>query len=157
MAKYTVKHTCGCEHTYNLFGKHTDRDRTITWLEGQVCPSCKRAAEEEAAKEITEGMELPELEGSPKQIAWANTIRAKFIDTIRDRSEMHRGQKKFQLYFAKWIEEEAALEIITTRRKAATFINWRNEGPAALIAEILYQRELEEAAEQRAAAKNEKA
>ena len=83
MAKYTITHSCGCERTYNIIGKHTDRESKIKWLSEQDCPDCKRKAEEEAAKEATEGMELPELEGSVKQVAWANTIRGNMIASAK--------------------------------------------------------------------------
>ncbi len=49
------------------------------------CSKCykeqKRKKEEEAAAKITKecGYNLPELEGSAKQVAWANKIRADFI------------------------------------------------------------------------------
>jgi hypothetical protein len=86
MAKYTVTHTCGHEHEYNLFGKHTERERKIEWLEKQDCPACRRKAEEEAAKAATEGVELPELEGSEKQVKWANTIRGTMIEAARKNS-----------------------------------------------------------------------
>lgn len=29
MAKYTVTHTCGHDHEYQLIGKHTERERMI--------------------------------------------------------------------------------------------------------------------------------
>lgn len=83
MAKYTVTHTCGHEHEYQLIGKHTERERKIEWLEKQDCPTCRRKAEEEAAKAATEGMELAQLIGSPKQIAWAESIRGNAIDHMR--------------------------------------------------------------------------
>lgn len=86
MAKYTVTHTCGHEVEYQLFGKHTERDRKIEWLSGQECPECRRKAKEEAAKEATAGMELPELEGSEKQVKWANTIRGTMIEAARKNS-----------------------------------------------------------------------
>lgn len=144
MAKYTITHKCGCERTYNIIGKHTERDRKIEWLETQECPECRRKAEDEAAKAATEGMELPELEGSVKQVAWANTIRAQFIKNIREFSEMVRGGKKYQLYFAKWIDESEAVNIVASIKEAKTFIDWR-EGAAALINHILDTKEQENA------------
>lgn len=112
MAKYTVTHTCGHQHEYQLYGKHTERDRKIAWLEGQDCPACKRAAEEEAAKAATEGMELPELEGSVKQVAWANTIRAQFIEEARENKAITDVSK--------------AIAVLTAETSAKEFIDWRN-------------------------------
>lgn len=91
MAKYEVTHTCGHTHTYQLYGKTADRERKMAWLAEQECPECaKRAREEqhkaeaEAAAKEAEDMELPALTGSPKQIAWANTIRGKFIALLQE-------------------------------------------------------------------------
>ena len=81
MAKYTVTHTCGHTQEVNLFGKHTERDRRIAWLETQLCPECKRKQELENAKAQASG--LPELTGSEKQIEWAMVIRQKWIDEAK--------------------------------------------------------------------------
>lgn len=117
MAKYNITHSCGHEHEYNLFGKHTERDRKIAWLEKQECPECRRKAEDEAAKEATAGMELPELQGSEKQVKWANTIRAQFIEEARE----------------KYLNTEKAIEYIASVKEAETFIDWRNETVEELL------------------------
>lgn len=121
MAKYTITHTCGHDHEYQLYGKHTERDRKIAWLEGQDCPACKRAAEEEAAKAATEGMELPELEGSVKQVAWANTIRAQFIEEARENEAITDVSK--------------AIAVLTAETSAKEFIDWRN---ASVVDFLMY-------------------
>lgn len=110
MAKYTVTHTCGHEVEYQLYGKHTERDRKIEWLSGQECPECRRKAEEEAAKEATAGIELPELEGSEKQVKWANVIRANFIQAARENPV---------------VQEEKAIPFIATLKRAKDFIDFR--------------------------------
>lgn len=88
MAKYTVKHSCGHETEYKLFGRLAERYRKLEWLETQPCFDCRRKAEEAEALKIIEGMELPELKGTSKQIAWANTIRAQYIKARRDEYAM---------------------------------------------------------------------
>lgn len=83
MAKYQITYSCGHEGEIQLFGKMSERDRKIAWLEREgLCPECykaKKAAErEEAAKKAqsaAKDMGLPCLSGSEKQIAWAETIR----------------------------------------------------------------------------------
>lgn len=54
MAKYTINHRCGHSRVMQLYGPEIDRQRKITWMEGQSCPSCwgKEKAEEEAKKPI---------------------------------------------------------------------------------------------------------
>lgn len=86
MAKYQVIYQCGCEKTVNLTGKYKDRERKLAWMETIPCWDCENAAKAEqyekenaAAAEANKEMQLPELSGSPKQIAWAESIRAKMI------------------------------------------------------------------------------
>lgn len=55
MAKYTISHACGHSREIQLYGKGSDRERKIGWLEGQDCPQCWAAAkrESEAKQPIT--------------------------------------------------------------------------------------------------------
>lgn len=55
MAKYEVKMACGHTHTVELFGKTSDRERKIKYLEENgICPECK-------AKEAAQGCEEIEM------------------------------------------------------------------------------------------------
>ena len=92
MAKYDVRFSCGHTATIELFGKEKDRQRKIAWYEENgLCPDCyrkqqeeeKKAAAEKAAAEAS-SLGLPELIGSPKQIAWADKIRVGIVNTIAD-------------------------------------------------------------------------
>ncbi len=85
MAKYTVAcEICKTDFTVQLVGPTRDRDWKLnhyTW----ICDECKeKARQEENAKAaaVNESAGLPELNGSEKQIAWAETIRAKKITEI---------------------------------------------------------------------------
>lgn len=122
MAKYYITHSCGHEHEYSLFGRHSERDRKIEWLEGQDCPACRRKAEEEAAKAATEGMELAQLIGSPKQIAWAETIRGNAIDNMgtRDTTGCTPGT-------CKWIPDNERRALAARIRTARWWIDNRDE------------------------------
>lgn len=121
MAKYTVTHTCGHEREYQLYGKIRERDGKMAWLASQECPECRRKAEEAAAKKATEGMELPELEGSEKQVKWANTIRGQFINATRTYNEtcaFGRANPR--------IDVDKALSIIASVKTARFFIDNRD-------------------------------
>lgn len=86
MAKYTVKcEKCGKEYQIELFGKMDRRDWVIEHGT-HICDDCKaaeRAAEnaENAASNAEAG--LPQLTGTEKQIAWAETIRAEKLAAFR--------------------------------------------------------------------------
>lgn len=77
MAKYTINHTCGHQVTVQLFGKYADRERRIAYLETCECDECRKAKANAAAAAAKEERGLPDLKGSEKQVAWANTIREK--------------------------------------------------------------------------------
>jgi len=86
MSKYTITRKCGHEEVINIVGKVSERDRKAEWEEGRLCYDCwkaeqaaERAAESNAAAEEAKAEGLPRLEGSEKQIAWAETIRAKML------------------------------------------------------------------------------
>lgn len=89
MAKYTITHSCGCEREYQLFGKNSERDRKIGWLESKPCPACAREKEEKETKEkivgtLFEKIDGIELTGTEKQKKWAGNIRRKYLIMIHE-------------------------------------------------------------------------
>lgn len=98
MAKYTINHECGHQAEVQLFGKHSERDRKIAWLEGQDCPSCRstrlaagRAAQAEQDGQTAHLAGLPVLQGSEKQVAWAETIRLEKLSWLKKLAEKGTG------------------------------------------------------------------
>lgn len=95
MAWYDGTYICGHEGRISITGPSKDRDRKAEWRFSGLCPECykkqlKKEKEEkncEAAKKSME-MELPELSGTEKQVAWAITIRLKRIELLHERFEM---------------------------------------------------------------------
>jgi hypothetical protein len=99
MAKYKVECTSGisedCEGTFKvqLYGSHDDREwklENYDWM----CDACKEAEREQknaaAAKRNAE-RGLPDLEGSEKQIGWAESIRDEKIQDLDELEEELRG------------------------------------------------------------------
>lgn len=83
---YNGTYSCGHEGRVNVIGP--DRQWKIERHFEDLCPECqeKKAAEDRAkankeAAEKSAAMELPELIGSEKQVAWANTLRITAIET----------------------------------------------------------------------------
>jgi len=85
MAKYQITHSCGHTETHGIGGTNTrgQRESKAAWLATRVCGECYRA-ERDAAR-ATKSAEsasanavggMPTLTGTPKQIAWAETLRA---------------------------------------------------------------------------------
>lgn len=124
MAKYEINHTCGHTSTVQLFGKCSERERKIEWMERQECPECRRKREAEEAAKITEGLELPELEGSEKQVAWANCIRARFAEEISSNEKYQNGNP---------------MKVLKSVTSAKTFIDNRDSTLYGFLTGILRQ------------------
>ncbi len=90
MSWVAVTFRCGCAGHVQAFGNRSDRERKANWLaERRACEPCfaaereaQQKAEQEAAKAQAEEWELPALEGTEKQVAWAERIRADLVKAI---------------------------------------------------------------------------
>lgn len=80
MAQYNIHHTCGHEETVQIYGTnvHGERQHKAEWLESKSCRDCERKAMRE--ENLTGAAEL---EGSEKQVNWANDLRANAIGEIK--------------------------------------------------------------------------
>ena len=105
MAKYSGIYSCGHEGVVNIIGPLKDREWKRERIFSNMCPECYkeciRKQREEAnkkASEQTKEMELPQLEGTEKQIAWANTLRIDFINKVSkyadEKDLQHKGESK---------------------------------------------------------------
>ncbi len=101
MAKYLVKHICGHTVEHQLFGKLDERYRYLDYLATKVCDDCYRANRDAAADIAKTKRGLPDLTGTPKQIAWANTIREgaykalDCLDTFADDDKLNTLMQDF--------------------------------------------------------------
>lgn len=89
MAWEYVTHACGHEVRHQYYGKTRDRKWQMQRDAQKLCEECyraqlekERAAENEAAAAAAQEQGLPALQGTPKQIAWAETIRAKGLTAL---------------------------------------------------------------------------
>jgi hypothetical protein len=80
MAKYTVTFSCGHTEVIELVGKVSERERKIAYFEQSgICSECYKAQQaviKVAKLDAYKAANLPDLVGSPKQIAWGDKIRA---------------------------------------------------------------------------------
>lgn len=107
MAHYTIDHACGHKGAHQLTGKQSTRQWILGQRAQEPCPDCSRAAREEqlaivkaqreqanqAAAESNQAAGLPALKGTPKQIAWAESIRRDQLARI-ERYELHHDHLK---------------------------------------------------------------
>mgnify|MGYP007059830773 CR=1 FL=1 len=138
MAHYDITHTCGHDERIELFGKTSERERRIEWLQERPCTECwkkERAAEAEARKNKEAAMIVEKLgdeaadavnalsnatctlEGSAKQVAWANDIRKEFIE--KTKADMKSADKNDLL------DMKAMLKVTDNITEAADWINAR--------------------------------
>lgn len=117
MAKYTITYKCGHTEEMQLFGKEKDRYSKIDWYATQDCPECKAAAARAAAKERG----LVELEGTAKQIVWAEQIRAKFLEL----SEQIKKQLETKAEDPRVLQLFAVLDDAKNNSKASFWIDNR--------------------------------
>jgi len=96
--KYDITYLCGHKGTIDLIGPEKMRTWKLEREAKNHCPSCwkqiekdKREEENQRAAQKGKEMELPELEGTKKQVAWANTIRIYFLEEAEKRLEGIQG------------------------------------------------------------------
>lgn len=77
MSQYYITHACGHTQHHNIFGK--GQAEQAAYLETKPCQECRMAAQSMASASANANAGLPVLVGSGKQVAWAETIRAKAI------------------------------------------------------------------------------
>lgn len=106
MAWYYGEFSCGHEGRVNIIGPHKDREWKKERAFAKLCPDCyekerkeRIQRENEEAAKLTKEYELPELTGTEKQVAWANTIRMNMFKKISDlENELRESGKKFRFY-----------------------------------------------------------
>ena len=152
MAWYYGTYSCGHDGRTNIVGPVKNRQWIADRHFSGLCPDCyknkieedRRKASEEATEKAKE-MELPELDGTEKQVRWAMVIRQKFIEQVEKYD--CEGNEKKQEILDKTIEY-----YLTDKTKASWWIDNRayiNEYFVIqhFIAEMLEERKKKEAEE----------
>lgn len=106
---YNITYACGCTKEVQLYGKKEDRDNKAAWLATQDCYDCQRKQQDEAAKKAAEALQLPDLDGSPKQIAWAEKLRMDIFNKLEDKGMVSNFASYIDAKFDKaniktWVE-----------------------------------------------------
>ncbi|OPY01467.1 MAG: hypothetical protein A4E60_01704 [Syntrophorhabdus sp. PtaB.Bin047] len=145
MAKYDVTFSCGHTGEVTLFGPHRGREERIQWLEDEGdCPDClaekRRRLARETEKACTElHPRLAALSGTDRQIAWAQTLRAKIlIELDQDKdymvgrlrtgaNEAYRGDGALQGW-------QQFIDDLTKKTSASWWIDHRSS-PRAIFSE----------------------
>ena len=95
MANYTIVRACGHEAQVKVRGATPARERTLDRERQRICRSCAIEKLRSEAEASAEAGELPALIGTPKQIAWAVTLRHKalvdveaYLDYLRESGQL---------------------------------------------------------------------
>lgn len=104
MAWYYGTFSCGHDGRVNITGKVKDRQWKADRKFSDLCENCRmqrfeetKEKENKESEEKSKEMELPGLTGTEKQIAWANTIRVKFIDELSKLQELVLSEDRITL------------------------------------------------------------
>ena len=136
--KETVTYSCGHKGLIEVWGSQAERDRKIYACENGLCPECAKKQQQEEIEAQIQELGLITLQGSEKQIEWANKIRfekikflishnpatkdsikifsadkekfAKYKSNIQAVAEKYNGNAEFELakQMIKIIEEQTA-------------------------------------------------
>lgn len=111
MAWYEIVYECGHSGRTQLCGSHKERERRIEYLRTCLCPECNEAEKSARIKQRMNDDEkagLAPLTGSNKQIAWAQELRASFIEKCTQAREDIDRQKN--IYSKSHTAEETEAE-----------------------------------------------
>lgn len=105
MAWQEVVFRCGCDGHIQVYGPTKDRQRKADWIaDKKDCDDCyadriekERAEAVVIAKAQAAEWDLPELEGSEKQVAWAERIRATVIKAFEKSNAEMSGMKRLPM------------------------------------------------------------
>ena len=100
-----ITHTCGHDQDHYIIGEYAaDCDRRAAYLARRICDGCRKYAATQAAcaeRAAIVTLKLVPLQGSPKQVAWAETIRSKRLSALQ-RQDSHAALSIAGVADAKW-------------------------------------------------------
>lgn len=123
--KYEITFSCGHTETIELYGPTKERERKIAYFESKgECSECykarknaERAAKVEQLNSKLDTYDLPELVGSPKQVAWAMDIRREaYNDLAMDGHKKAFASISDESSAKFWIDNRDSLSSIAINR-----------------------------------------
>lgn len=90
MPKVSVTYSCGHQDRVYIHGPSKDREWKKRRIEMQMCPECFQKHVQDKNKEseaLAAELGFPQLEGTEKQAAWANTIRLAWHEKLQQVTE----------------------------------------------------------------------
>ncbi|MBB4620010.1 hypothetical protein [Sphingomonas abaci] len=86
---HTVTHACGHMQLHHVLGFTQQQQRKVALLEAAPCDSCRRSTRQASGRAVSAEqvaalahLALASLCGSPRQVAWAETIRVTRLTSL---------------------------------------------------------------------------
>lgn len=127
--KMEITYTCGHKGVINVTGDAKNRERQQWAAEHSDCPDCINKKFDEKNKAAG----FAELQGSEKQISWAETIRQGFVEKLEAFPAVDEANKAMK---------EKLMGLMKNKKSAAWWIDNRSEQFANVIHK-LYTEEAE--------------
>lgn len=133
---------CGKEEVrVQVYGKHKDRDYKLSTMR-VLCEKCekeeakeieeKRKSQNQEAAKKNQDAGLPELQGSEKQIAWAESLRKELLETIEASFERYQKKLSWTQNVQKVQEKIQQLESMKEEWQKATSAAWIIDNRSAI-------------------------
>jgi len=143
--------TPDCSHKITIYGgNRKDTDRKAEWAEseGFICEDCKENQRQEGndkAAQANASAGLPELTGSEKQIAWAETIRAEKLSNIEKEANKEFNPLEAEAYYGDdqsmtEAQQNHAVRQIKRQTSASWWIDNRTTKAGHLLAQLFKQK-----------------
>ena len=138
MTKHTITRACGHEDEVEIDGPKRGREKRLKRERRFTCRACYFEKQRAEAEVAAEAHDLPALTGTPRQVAWAMTLRHKAIDEMeRYLGELRGERKRLGVFANKRALFEAGIDRAVQRligqTEAAWWIDRRFDPAPALL------------------------
>lgn len=139
MAWFYGTYSCGHDGRVQIYGPIKQRQWKADREFEKLCPDCRaKEWDKEKERRFQEAVEnarkmnLPALEGTPKQIAWAETLRHEFLQGVDDFFNTERRREAFEKIHGVDVKTVRNF-IIENRTEAKYFIDRRHITPVGIL------------------------
>jgi len=141
----TVLHTCGHKEAHPFTGPKWKKAKDAEWQKGQVCTACWSLAQAEEQEALCGVRELPELDGAPRQVSWARSLRAAAVAKVKMeawRMDQERRLKGLEPATERYLA--IVLPPLLAKTDASWWIDGRETDPLEQILDFQAQDDLED-------------
>jgi len=141
----TVLHSCGHKEGHTFTGPKWKKARDAEWQKSQACTACWSLSQAEEQEANCAVPDLPGLDGAPRQVSWARSLRAAVLARVKLeawRMDQERSRKGLEPATGRYLA--LVLPPLLARTDAAWWIDHREADPLELVLDFQAQDGLEE-------------